>query len=755
MPGYFTSYAGLFSPPDTDAPAVTSIEIPLIQRDYAQGRTDDRVTEIRARFLAVLYDALASDANVGLDFVYGDVEDGTLRPLDGQQRLTTLFLLHWYLGYRAGQLAEPQSWMRFSYDTRSSARLFCERLTMGAPPPDVGDPAGWIVDQSWYLHIWKHDPTIQGMLVMINAIHEHFRGCDAHVAWERLVSADDPAISFQLLPIDEMGSGEELYIKMNSRGKPLTAFENFKARFERAISWAGEKATAFDHSVDGSWSDILWRFRGNDDIVDDEFLRYFAFVTDVCEWRLGRVPDGNSFENRALQLFGTEGADAATSLSFLFHAFDTWVGVDIAEEFRQLFTSRHGAADVEDQPMLLFGTDENVNLFDACCRNYDDNYKGRFSYGRTLLFLAVLLNRPNPSDEFPRRLRVLRNLIEASESEFRPHRLPALVADVQRIIVDGSLEEITGFNKAQAEDEQAKWSFLNQHPELAPALFRLEDHYLLHGSLQAFELDADTFEHRVTAFESLMAAAGRWRDLTGALLAAGEYARRRNNRDLQFGSPSNGEPWRNLLTGTARANLTSTAKALGIVLDKVAAGTAADTSLREIREAFLGARAQDENFDWRYYLVRYEAMREGASGIYASVGAAMGYRICMLNKTQMNGNYRDPYLTALVREAGVSGAVVDGESGPFFIGGYVEDDRWMFLRKSGTGLHCAADGFVLKPPPREEFLESFQAVCDDFDLGERLQLTAPQQLRGNRRIDSEDRIQVGARLLRVLVSAGL
>jgi len=227
------------------------------------------------------------------------------------------------------------------------------------------------------------------MLVMINAIHQRFRGADAHVAWERLVSAEDPAISFQLLPIDEMGSGEELYIKMNSRGKPLTAFEDFKARFERAISWAGDKATAFDHRVDGVWSDILWRFRGDDDIVDDKFLRYFAFITDFCEWSLGRVPDGSSFENRALQLFGTEGADAATSLTFLFHAFDTWVDVDIADEFQRLFTFRQAASEAEDQPLLLFGTDENVNLFEACCRNYDNNYKGRFSYGRTLLLLVL------------------------------------------------------------------------------------------------------------------------------------------------------------------------------------------------------------------------------------------------------------------------------------------------------------------------------------------------------------------------------
>lgn len=753
MPSNHTSYAGLFSTDGADA--VTSIEIPLIQRDYAQGRTDGRVTDIRSRFLDVLYDAVAGDAKVGLDFVYGDVEGGTLRPLDGQQRLTTLFLLHWYLGYRAEQLADRQPWMSFSYATRPSARLFCQRLTLAAPPPDVADPAGWIVDQSWYLYVWRHDPTIQAMLVMIDAIHDRFGGYDPHLAWERLVSADDPAISFQLLPIDEMGPGEELYIKMNSRGKPLTAFENFKARFEHAISWVGEKATAFDHRVDGAWADIMWRVRGSDDVVDDEFLRYFAFITDVCEWRLGRVPTGGSFENRALQLFGTEGPDATRSLSFLFHAFDTWVDVDIAEEFRQLFTFSRAAADADNQPILLYGPDENVNLFDACCRNYDNNYKGRFSYGRTLLLLSVLLNRANPSEEFPRRLRIVRNLIEASESEFRPHRLPALVADVQSIIVDGSLNEIKGFNRAQAEDEQAKWAFLDQHPELAPALFRLEDHYLLRGSLQAFELDAEAFEHRGIAFESLMAATDRWRHLTGAFLAAGEYARPRNDRDLQFGSPSNAEPWRNLLTGTARANLTSTAKAVGAVLDTVASGTDEDKSIQETRESFLGARAQDGNFDWRYYLVRYEAMREGPSGIYASVGGAMGYRVCMLNKTQMNGNYRDPYLTALVREADATGAVEDGERGPFFIGGYVEDERWMYLRRSRTALHNAGDGFELNPPPAQEFHEAFRRVCVDFDLDERLKLPITQQLRDNRWVDTEDRIQAGARLLRALVSAGL
>lgn len=50
MKGYPTSYAGMFTQTDEAAPSVASIEIPLIQRDYAQGRVTPRVDEIRSTF---------------------------------------------------------------------------------------------------------------------------------------------------------------------------------------------------------------------------------------------------------------------------------------------------------------------------------------------------------------------------------------------------------------------------------------------------------------------------------------------------------------------------------------------------------------------------------------------------------------------------------------------------------------------------------------------------------------------------------
>jgi uncharacterized protein with ParB-like and HNH nuclease domain len=78
------------------------IEIPIIQRDYAQGRLGKE--NLRKSFLADLKKALDDNAKMKLDFVYGSIENIKLNPLDGQQRLTTLWLLHWYVALRVGVL---------------------------------------------------------------------------------------------------------------------------------------------------------------------------------------------------------------------------------------------------------------------------------------------------------------------------------------------------------------------------------------------------------------------------------------------------------------------------------------------------------------------------------------------------------------------------------------------------------------------------------------------------------------------------
>ncbi|CAE6934354.1 DUF262 domain-containing protein [Paraburkholderia domus] len=749
MKSYVTSYNGLFTRRAADTPVVERIEIPIIQRDYAQGRESNGVARIRSNFLDVLQKALETGTPLSLDFVYGDVVNGTLRPLDGQQRLTTLFLLHWYLAWRADRLEQQHGWKQFAYATRPSARRFCERLVKSKPPGDVNVRA-WLEDQSWFLHTWQYDPTIQSMLVMLEAIHDRFVAVDSCAAWNRLVDADAPAISFHLLPIEQMGLSEDLYIKMNSRGKPLTIFENFKARFEQVLEGScPERVEEFAQKVDGLWANLLWPYRDDGDgIVDDQFLRYFQFVTDLCAWHDGRLPSGD-LTSLAESIYGTENDNAKTHVDFLIRCFDAWVDADISKVFSETFTLTPSPLDSEDtRKVVLFGLPNTatVNLFSACCFG-----QMRFSWPRTLFLYAVVLHRLHSTADFPGRLRMLRNLIEASSSEIRAEKMPALVADVRTLIVEGNLDGVSAFNQAQVADERLKATMLECAPALTRHLFHLEDHPLLRGCLAAFELDQAVFERRAKAFHKIFVNKN-FSLLTAALLAAGDYSRSRNRRFYQFGSGSNPSQWRELLTGASRAHLTGTREILDRLLDAVAEH---DGDGRSALEAFtsrwLAANVDSEGLDWRWYFVKYPTMRSGNSGIYVGLNGVLGYSVCMLDKSQMNSWYRDPYLTAIQRESGTPSAVED----PWFTG-YETEPRRMRLKVSGIEIQCVPEGLQLHAPADPSHAEAFSRFCTAREIGPDLLLKVPKVVAANGyQLDAQDRVRLGAELMRALVDDGL
>lgn len=762
-PSFVTSLTGLFDRASDSTPAVERIEIPLIQRDYAQGRESPRVEIIRDNFLDVLRDAALGGDPVGLDFVYGEVRKGTLEPLDGQQRLTTLFLLHWYVASSIGKLDATQGWTRFSYATRPSARLFCERLVTFSLPPSHDTPSAQITDQPWYLHVWAHDPTIQAMLVVIDSIHQRFCFDDLNAAWLRLIDRETPAISFHLLPIEDMGSADDLYIKMNSRGKPLTEFENFKAQFEKILD-GSSRADDFRTKVDGIWADVFWPLRGNDDIVDDEFLRYIRFIIELCEWRSNDTDHRKlPLIDRARSCFAHGSPLAADNLNFLFDAFDAWVCIDTSDFFQSIFSTTNARPQLVDTRIALFGPagSNNPNLFEACCRDLDNVQ--RFGNPRKLLLYAVLLHRIDETEDFNRRLRIVRNLVEASEDRMRLDNMPRLLADVRSIIVGGKLEDVEAFNQAQLADEIEKQKFLAEYPTLEASLYRLENHEILRGSLMAFELDYPVFEHRSQAFENVFQETDHLLATTAALLTVGEYHRELSRSQYRFGSPRQLSQWRLLLTGAPRSNLVQTRSTLGSLLDLVAdSNLSTKDRLQQIQSGWIQQKDSEGRFDWRYYMVKYDAMREGTSGIYASSEDSLGFSLCMLNKTQMNSYYRDAFLIAIARESGfeqqLRGSVDGSVPGPWF-SGYATTERWMRLPVSDVHIRCIQSGFALTPPVDLALQSAFKEVCVEHAITTNLDgthlLTIPSISGEEIQIDTMDRVLLGAALIRSLVKAGL
>lgn len=749
MDSYVTSFAGLF---DT----VDRIEIPLIQRDYAQGRGGAAVERIRASFLDVLHGAVTGGEPVSLDFVYGDVVQQTLRPLDGQQRLTTLFLLHWYLAARADRLAANGGWKRFSYATRAGARLFCERLVECRPPADVTRLSEWLVNEAWFLYTWKHDPTVQSMLVMLDALDERLRDEDSAAAWDRLVDTERPALAFHLLLVEGMGlGGEDLYIKMNSRGKPLTPFENFKARFLQLLeSWCPPtRLRDVALKLDGAWSDVFWAYRGDDDIVDDELMRFFHFVTEICDWKDGNFDEEDervSVDVRAERVFGLLNSKKEEHLDFLIAAFNTWVEQDVASLFDALFTKTPDGTG----RVVLFGTEGTIqiDLFDACVRGAGEwtGKKRVFTLPDTLLLYGVLLARFTGCADVPRRLRVLRNLVEASSNEIRGDRMAGLLEDVRRIVVDGTLDGVSSFNTAQLTEEREKRQLLAAKPELEATVFGLEDHRILRGALPAFELDVDAavLERRAGAFHRLFSDRTCWPSLTGALLAIGYYARRPRSV-FQLGSGVNEAPWRDVLTSTptARSPIERTRSVLASLLDEVAKASADHRAcLDRIQSEWLEGESA---YDWRFYFVKYPAMREGHSGVYVSTSDTLGFDVCMLDKQRLSSNYRDPYLHAIWRESGVGDRI---EKRMFR--GYATDPRWMRLVTSGVEMRCVEDGIVLKNPGAEH-AEAFDRICRKHGVGPDLMLRVPQEEIDGRKVDRQNRVEIAGALLRDMVNGGL
>lgn len=757
MKGYETTYAGTFGAHSDGMPTVERIEVPLIQRDYAQGRENTDVRVIRDEFLGVLVAAITGGEPVGLDFVYGRIADGTFEPLDGQQRLTTLFLLHWYLASRAGVFDGLPAWTRFGYATRRSAARFSEDLARNPLPPDAASPSEWITDQPWYLFAQRHDPTVQSMLVMLDAIHARLAAeqVDSPAAWARLTDPERPAISFLLLPLDDIGTADDLYIKMNSRGKPLTPFENFKARFENALEGT-DRHDELVGKIDNEWSDILWQYRGEDDVVDDEFLRYIEFVVAICEWRDDTEPErGERIERRAEAVFGPNHPNAERNLDFLFHAFDTWTDVDVAAEFAALFASSTPTTHHLPVGAVALFESSNPNLFEACCQLYGERRRGTppFTLNETLLLFAVLIHRQYDTEDFARRLRIVRNITEGAGDEVRLAFMPELLAGVEQIIRTGSLENLRRFNHERVQDEQGKRRFLSEHPELEPVVFALEDHPLLRGRLFAFELDAATLPRRAATFQRV-ADRSHWPELTGALLAEGDYFRERDDhRARLFGSATSDTAWRELFTRGPRREQSNLRDALGRLLDDVAAhGGDVAAALRNIQQRFLDLREAGPRLDWRYHFVKYPTMRSGSAGVYFGqhLGRGdFGYSICMPRGQDMRSFHRDVFLFTVWETSGVGDAVQR-----LWFEGYESYERWMRLARSRVGIRCVGAGFAVEPPQEASDHAAFARVCDAHGVRDGM-LSVPQLDHEGQAVDTVDRVQLGAAFLRDLVDAGL
>lgn len=265
--------------------------IPLLQRDYVQGGKESVISPF--------IDSLLDETNSSdLNYIYGYTEHGSFIPVDGQQRLTTLWLLYLYAAAKAGMMSDFT--VNLTFLSREYAGDFCERLKCKMPEvlqkATENDSLNSIIqDEYWFLSSWLNNTTVKNMLLTLKYIHRKCAGQEAETLWKHLLSED--GITFAFLDMsEENGLDDDIYIKMNGRGRPLSVFENLKSWMDEKVMQAMKDSDElwlheWIKNMDNSWTQFFWNNRNlsqvNPEEIDDEQLFCFCNLI-ILYWMLNK-----------------------------------------------------------------------------------------------------------------------------------------------------------------------------------------------------------------------------------------------------------------------------------------------------------------------------------------------------------------------------------------------------------------------------------------------------------------------------------
>lgn len=286
------------------------IIIPDLQRDYCWGdeyntKGTDEKGELVTDFVNNLLDQFkeyennkeSGSLNLGLFYGY-EVPAEHIQLCDGQQRLTTLYLLlgmiNKYIGnFRKSLISDfeyehddKEPYM--NYAIRESSLYFLSDLVCKFFINN-NDNVDKIKSADWYFDDYNLDPSIQSILkalAKIEQIVEENQSLDLSKFGDWLLNK----VTFLYFDMENRKNGEETFVVINTTGEPLSSTQNLKPLIiqeKKNISFtinAGEEYK----SVDKCWEEIetwFWKNReGDNDTADAgfaEFLRWVSIIEQV------------------------------------------------------------------------------------------------------------------------------------------------------------------------------------------------------------------------------------------------------------------------------------------------------------------------------------------------------------------------------------------------------------------------------------------------------------------------------------------
>lgn len=675
-----------------------NICVPIIQRDYVQGSNMHAAK--RNDFLNVLLAAISNpDGHCELDFIYGSVAGGQFLPLDGQQRLTTLYLLHWYMIARCNNQPEAQfsqlkgikKWEthQLKYETRISSSVFCSKIKELTKIDNTEKVSEVITEQSWFSEDWLFDPSVVAMLQLLDALAQKVnalltQGITITTMLQRLLGAN--SINFDQLDMGEYQLTDSLYIKMNGRGKQLTPFENWKARFiqflednfseskydlfdESRSNYSDSLKKYFTHSIEHEWTDLLWHYAvvdyksrrdeyeklSNDEkrsayltspLIDDYFTHFYNYILKMCYY-------AQTAERETSVVFtdkkNWEIVNDVKVVKFMFWTLDFFAKISrqskgVDNYFNQLFYVNSDDDTIVNSHTRLFADEDEANdngtdLFRMLITNQCS------VSNQVLLFMLLNFCKHNNAYEVTPELkqfaRWCRNYLENKNQRLAQDM--KMHSNVRMNDLSIYLKEAQRFVKAPTKLTEA----LNDDKYIC-----VENSAYTHGNIEAFDL-SKPIEDNIALFKAFREA----KDLVKVrvLIAYGfkgaSWGWSAHGTRYFFGK---GGRWDTLFRHSETAN------ALRPVISAIVDDFKNIHNLEKMIEAKLIEFKNKRQYDFTYYMLRYDdfaesslwwMIDEGKTGchFFAKESDYDVISIPRFNSHPLNGYHTDPYACTIAQ----------------------------------------------------------------------------------------------------------
>ena len=249
------------------------------QANLTIGITEDILNSLSPEMREVMLRAQKEKqnyCNVGFIYAYSDPEMPDRYVLiDGQQRITTLFLILLALYVKENKEDDfkrtyfKNEVLKVDYKVREDSHEFLFNFVKHILD---GNNSIDILNKYWYFTEYKHDTTIQSIRANYQTISNFINKHDLSLEYV------EKYIEFWYFDTNKSKQGEELYLYMNSRGEIVSPNESIKANLLKRLSnqEKHEWGTKWEN-----WQNLFWKYRQsnyNSDLGIEEFLKWIKII---------------------------------------------------------------------------------------------------------------------------------------------------------------------------------------------------------------------------------------------------------------------------------------------------------------------------------------------------------------------------------------------------------------------------------------------------------------------------------------------